>query len=182
VCISRFFGLKNQLVLLDAMKLWRTENRATRLELELAGDRGPTRHGLEREVRRRGLGSAVAITTVRSSADVAGALGRAHALVHSSRCESLSQAVLEAMAVGLPVLTGPNVGAREEIERRGGRISPAFDVESAASLKAALADLIGGYSNHRDDTLDLRALIHREFTDREFAAALDAAVEGKPRQ
>lgn len=179
VCISRFFGLKNQIVLLDTLARWWAEDRSPSLELELAGDRGPTRHELEREIGRRGLGSRVTITTVRNSADVAAALGRAHALVHPSRCESLSQAVLEAMAVGLPALTGPNVGAREEIARRGGRMAPAFDVESAASLEAALTDLTGAYPNHRDDTLDLRALIHREFTDREFATALDAAVQAK---
>ena len=74
--------------------------------------------------------------------DVPGLLATAHLFVHPSKSESLSNAILEAMAEGLPVVAS-RVGGNPEIvenDRTGLLVSPGRLDELASALRRLLDD------------------------------------------
>lgn len=176
VLVGRFFAPKNQRLLVEAADRWRALGRKPPLRVVLAGDHGEGRRGLEREIRRRRLRSEVTVSTIDGAAGVAAALRRAHAAVLPSRVESFSMAALEAAALGVPLLTGSQVGFRDELARRGVTPPPSFDVESAEALVGALDELIAGYGERRRQALELRAYVVREFTEERFSAGFAAIL------
>ena len=68
-------------------------------------------------------------------------LRRAAALVLPSYSENFGNVVLEAMAVGTPVVVTPEVGLAAEVERSGAGVVTSNDPPTlAAALRALLAD------------------------------------------
>jgi glycosyltransferase involved in cell wall biosynthesis len=112
--------LKAYDVLLHSLGLLSAEGR--KVELLLAGD-GPERTRLKELAERLGLAERVRF--LGDVADVPRLLASAHLLVHPSRSESLSNAILEAMAEGLPVIASA-VGGNPEIvaDGRSGLLVP----------------------------------------------------------
>ncbi len=97
----------------------RIRNQLANVEFLLVGD-GPLRAELEREARELGLESSVVfcgdrrdIPAVQASMDVA---------VLTSESESLSNAILEAMAAGLPVVAYRNGGNPELVDEQRGAL------------------------------------------------------------
>jgi glycosyltransferase involved in cell wall biosynthesis len=108
-------------------------------ELSLAGD-GPERPALENLARR--LGVADRVKFLGDVEDVPRLLSTAHFFAHPSRSEGLSNAVLEAMAAGLPVVACP-VGATGEIieDGKNGILVPAGAPQDlAAAMRRLLSD------------------------------------------
>lgn len=102
---------------------------------------GPERGGLEALTRRLGMQDAVRL--VGYQANPYRFMARADALVASSRWEGFGLAVLEALALGLPVVaTDCRSGPKEILERgRHGILVPVGDVEALARAMAqAVAD------------------------------------------
>jgi glycosyltransferase involved in cell wall biosynthesis len=129
--------LKAYDVLLHALKMLATEGR--KFELLLAGD-GPERGNLEALVGQLGLTDRVRF--LGDVDDVPGLLATAHIFVHPSKSESLSNAILEAMAEGLPVVAS-NVGGNPEIVkdgRTGLLVSPGQPNELAFAIHRLLDD------------------------------------------
>jgi glycosyltransferase involved in cell wall biosynthesis len=108
------------------------------LHLVIVGD-GPLRASLEREAAHLGIGKRVFFLGFR--ADVPALMIQSELLVHPSLSEGLPNVILEAMALGLPVIATA-AGGIPELIRDGetGLIVPAADVEALASAMLRLID------------------------------------------
>ncbi|MBI2490742.1 MAG: glycosyltransferase family 4 protein, partial [Candidatus Rokubacteria bacterium] len=104
--------------------------------LLLVGD-GPARAALEARARALGVGDRVLVTG--ATPDVAGHLAAADVLAAPSRNEGMGRALIEALALGLPVV-GAAVGGIPSVLGDGscGRLVPPDD---PAALAAALAEV-----------------------------------------
>lgn len=109
------------------------------LRLDLVGD-GPDRQHLQFAIDDLGIGDRVRLLGKRPTAGVAALLQRADAFLHTSCSEGISNAVLEAMATGLPVVT-TGVGGMAEAVRDGieGYLVPVRDADATAAALFRLA-------------------------------------------
>jgi glycosyltransferase involved in cell wall biosynthesis len=137
VCVGRLCEQKAQLLLLDAALLVRDSGE--RFELVLAGD-GEMRAQVEDKVRELGLRDMVRITGWIGSEQVRDEILAARALVLPSYAEGLPVVLMEAMALGRPVVTTYVAGIPELVTTPDcGWLVPAGDVVALA--KAMLACL-----------------------------------------
>ena len=137
VCVGRLCQQKGQLLLVEAIGT--LARKGLCVELVLAGD-GELRFEAERLIARRGLGDRIRITGWIDSARVREEILAARALVLPSLSEGLPVVLMEAMALGRPVLT-TYVGGIPELVRHGehGWLFPAGDV---AALAEAIEDCL----------------------------------------
>ncbi len=137
VCVGRLCEQKGQLLLVEALALARARGAA--VDLVLAGD-GEMRAEVEAAVARHGLQACVRITGWIGSAQVRAELLAARALALPSFAEGLPVVIMEAMALGRPVIS-TYVAGIPELVRDGveGWMVPAGDVEA---LAAAIADCL----------------------------------------
>jgi len=78
----------------------------------------------------------------------------------TSRAESIPLAMMEAMALGLPVVSFPVGGVREVLSFGGGIVSRGFDCDE---LARAVADLIGNSVRRRELGSQAEQIIHQQF-------------------
>jgi len=137
VCVGRLCEQKGQMLLIEAAH--RLKARNVPFELVLAGD-GEMRAEIEAAIGRFGLERSVRITGWISSGDVRSEILGARALVLASFAEGLPVALMEAMALGRPVLTTFVAGIPELVlDREHGWLVPAGDVDALAkALEACL--------------------------------------------
>ena len=135
-CVARFHPVKGHETLLRGF----AEASAGRgdVDLLLAGD-GPLRGELEGLVSGLGLGGRVHFLGVRR--DVPELLKASDLFAMTSLCEAASLTILEAMAVGLPVVV-TDVGGNPEIVRDevDGLLVPSGDVGATANALGRLLD------------------------------------------
>lgn len=112
--------------------------RVPELTLVIVGD-GPQRGRLEGEVTRLGLESRVSFRGL--SPEVSEVLRASDAFLLSSHGEGMSNALLEAMACGLPCLASRSVGGARELLGEGRGIL--LPDEDAAAWAAAIERLVG---------------------------------------
>lgn len=109
--VGSFLPVKNQALLIEAMRLVRAQGLP--ISLQLVGD-GETRARIERKVRAQGLEELVTLTShVAGPERVTVEMAAADALVMPSLSEGLPRVVLEAMAAGLPVIGSDVPGIRQ---------------------------------------------------------------------
>ena len=138
VCVGRLADQKGQLALLEALA--RLHAQGVTFDMVLAGD-GPMRPALEERVRRLGLENQVRITGWLSNAAVREEILAARALVLSSFAEGLPVVLMEALALGRPVVSTYLAGIPELVESGvSGWLVPAGSV---TALTAALAEVLG---------------------------------------
>lgn len=138
IAVGRLERQKGYDLLLEAFA--RCADAAPSWDLVIVGE-GSCRGGLERQASRLGLDARVRFPGF--SSDVSASLSKAHAYVLSSRYEGFPNALLEAMAHGLPVVaTDCPSGPAEIIENdRNGLLAACGSVEHlAAQLTRALTD------------------------------------------
>jgi len=137
VCVGRLSEQKGHLVLVEAAAALAAEGRA--FELTLVGD-GPLRGALEERVRRAGLGERIRFAGWRSAGEVRDAILASRALVLPSFAEGLPVVLMEALALGRPVVTTAVAGIPELVEGGVcGWVVPAGSVEALVpALRAAL--------------------------------------------
>ncbi len=113
--------------------------RSSSAHLMIAGD-GPLRSDLERQIRGTPLGQRVHLLGPRR--DVPDLLRAADLFVFPSRTEGLPNALLEAMACGLPIVTTDVPGCRDLIcDQINGLVVPYDDVAALApAMQAQLTD------------------------------------------
>ncbi len=131
VCVGRLCEQKGQLLLVAAAAA--LARVGVRFELVLAGD-GEMRPEIEASIAANGLGDRVRITGWISSAQVKAELLAARALVLPSFAEGLPVVIMEAMALGRPVISTFIAGIPELVRTgREGWLIPAGDVEALAT-------------------------------------------------
>jgi glycosyltransferase involved in cell wall biosynthesis len=137
VCVGRLAEQKGQLLLVAAVA--RLADAGRDVELVLAGD-GPMRRDIERAIREQNLGDRVRITGWLSNDAVRAEMVAARAVVLPSFAEGLPVVLMEALALGRPVVT-THIAGIPELVRHGvnGWLVPAGDV---AALTGALADAL----------------------------------------
>ena len=130
VCVGRLCEQKGQLLLVSAAAALAREGVA--FELVLAGD-GEMRAVIEQAIAAHGIGDRVRITGWIGSAQVKTELLGARALVLPSFAEGLPVVIMEAMALGRPVISTYIAGI-PELVRTGteGWLIPAGDVDALA--------------------------------------------------
>ncbi len=148
--------MKNHSLLLRAAARLQTTN--PNVECILVGD-GRLRPELEREAASLGLGDRVKFLGDRR--DVPAILASLDVSVLSSDSESLSNAVIESMAAGVPVVA-TSVGANPELLDRGrGILVP---VRDDAALAAALSNLLNDGALRAQMGQNCRTFAQENFT------------------
>lgn len=137
-CVGRLSGQKGQLLLIEAASRLKAEG--VDFELVLAGD-GEMRPVLEERIRREGLERHVRITGWISAEQVKSALESSRALVLPSFAEGLPVVIMEAMALGRPIISTYIAGIPELVlDNKCGWLVPAGDVNALLdAMRACLA-------------------------------------------
>lgn len=154
VCVGRICEQKGQLLLVDALAALR--ERGVPFMIVFAGD-GELRGELERRIDARGLRDAARITGWISGPQVQHELLQARALVLPSFAEGLPVVIMEAMALGRPVVTTFVAGIPELVAHgETGWLVPAGDVPALADAieRCLAADVptlarVGGQARQR---------------------------------
>lgn len=138
VCVARLVRLKGHAVLLEAAALLAAEGIA--FELVLAGD-GPYRARIVEMIRMHGLEDRVKVAGWMNAAQVRDALLEARAMVLPSLSEGLPVVIMEALALGRPVVATAISGIPELVEPGvTGWLVPAGSAEPLArALREVLA-------------------------------------------
>jgi colanic acid/amylovoran biosynthesis glycosyltransferase len=130
LCIGRLCEQKGQLLLLQAIK--KVIDSGHQLKIVLAGD-GEMRPDIEQFIQQNALSDVVTITGWISSEQVKQYLLASDAMVLPSFAEGLPVAIMEAMAVGTPVITTYIAGIPELISSgHNGLLAPAGDPDATA--------------------------------------------------
>ncbi len=137
VCVGRLCVEKGQLVLLEAARLM--VERGMQFELILAGD-GPLRERLEQRIATAGLAAHVKITGWLSSEQVKQQILDSRAMVLPSFAEGLPVVIMEALALGRPVISTPVAGIPELLEqgKNGWLVQPGSPEQLAAAMTEAI--------------------------------------------
>ncbi len=138
VCVGRICEQKGQLLLLDAIAILKGEG--IDVKLVLAGD-GPMRSEAEHRIQNLGIGDNIRITGWLSGEQIKEELEQSRTLVLPSFAEGLPVVIMEALALGRPVITTYIAGIPElVIDGKNGWLVPAGSIESlAAAMKECLA-------------------------------------------
>ena len=137
VCIGRLTAQKGQLVLVDAVA--RLISEGCRLRLVLAGD-GEMRQVIEKRIAFHGIQDSVEITGWIGEKRIRELLQESRAMVLPSVAEGLPVAIMEAFALGRPVITSAITGIPELVvhQRNGWLVVPA----SVADLTKAMMECL----------------------------------------
>lgn len=142
VCVGRLCEQKGQALLVQAAQ--RLAADGERFELVLVGD-GEMRGDIERLIATHDLGKVVSITGWADGAEVQRQLAAARALVLPSFAEGLPVVIMEAFALGRPVISTAIAGIPELVQDgKNGWLIPAGDVGAIeGAMRAALAADVG---------------------------------------
>lgn len=141
VCVGRLCPQKGQVLIPAAVADVVTAHPD--LKVTLVGD-GESRPAIEGEITRLGLGDRVTLAGWASNAEVRAHIGRARALLLPSFAEGLPIVIMEALALGRPVITTYIAGIPELVDEGCGWIVPAGD---EAGLRAALTGVMQANSD-----------------------------------
>ncbi len=137
VIVARLSSEKGHLVLLQALAILVREG--VPFEMTVIGD-GPMRPQIERAIQELGLAQHVELVGARSNADVRTAIRGARALVLSSFIEGVPIVLMEAMALGRPVIATHVGGIPELVDRDCGWLVPAGSAERLAEAMKQCLD------------------------------------------
>jgi colanic acid/amylovoran biosynthesis glycosyltransferase len=123
VCVGRISAQKGHFVLVEALRLLR--ERGVLARVVFAGD-GELRESLERAIEAAGVRDQVEITGWIDEAEIRRRIRAARALVLASFAEGLPMVLMEALAVGRPVVATRIAGIPELVEhgRSGWLVTP----------------------------------------------------------
>jgi len=114
--VGRLSATKRVEMLIDAVEILRREN--VEVHLSVAGS-GSLEEGLKERIAGKGLGDFIEMMGRLEAEEMAGVYGASDILVSATMQEGMSNAMLEAMASGLPIITTRCEGAEELISDNG---------------------------------------------------------------
>lgn len=140
VYVGRLHAQKGLDILLRACQQLRQQQGVGPICLQLVGD-GPLKNELQQQAKQLGIREQVDFVGQTNHEQVLEYLRRADIFVLPSRAEGISNALLEAMASGLPVVVSNVPGNVDVIENRKNGLL--FEVDDADSLAMNLNSLLG---------------------------------------
>lgn len=117
IVVARFMPMKNINRILDAYSRYRQDHDAPR-QLHLCGS-GPLEPDLREQVRKLDLESDVIFRGFLQSDDVTRAIASSLCLILFSTQETFGNVIIEALALGVPVIASPICGATDEFLKSG---------------------------------------------------------------
>jgi len=168
VVVGRLSIEKGHLVLADAMR--RLPQRGEKIKLLLVGD-GPDRQVIEHayaevpELDVLFLGRRLDVTAILQASDL---------FLFPTLHENLSNALLEGMAAGLPVIASAVGGNIEVLKRGGGVLVPASD---PTSLADSMVTLLGSASLRAHYGGEARKVVQHHYTVDHMISGLDELYE-----
>lgn len=157
--VARLQPSKDHLTLLDAFDKLCSERPSLNTQLEIAGD-GTTRKELEAEITRRGLQERVTLHGTLNAEGVRDLLRSLDIYVHATMGETMSNSIMQAMAVGLPVIASAVSGVTNMVTPDVGLLYASRDV---TSLRSAITDLLDNPETARKLATDARAHAVRKY-------------------
>ena len=130
VCVARLSPAKGLPLLVQAAALLRDRNES--FTVDIVGD-GELRSALDRQIGELGLRGHVRLLGVQSSSEIREHLEQARAFVLPSFAEGLPVVLMEALALGRPVITTPVAGIPELVDKECGWLIP-FGSDEALAL------------------------------------------------
>lgn len=137
--VARLQPNKDHLTLIKAFDRLRAARPSVDVRLEIAGD-GITRPGLEAEIAQRGLQDHVTLHGTLGAEGVRDLLRSLDIYVHASFGETMSNSIMQAMAVGLPVIAGAVPGVTNMVVPEVGVLYPSSDEQALEKEIAAFLD------------------------------------------
>lgn len=135
VCVARLSAQKGITLLVEAAALIARDQR---FEIRLIGD-GEQRATIEKRIAELGLADRVRLLGWRSSDEVRREIAAARALILPSFAEGLPIVLMEALALGRPVVATAIAGVPELVDARNGWLIPSGSVDALAdALRAVL--------------------------------------------
>ena len=130
VCVGRLCSEKAQDLLISAVR--QVVRKHPTVQIDLIGD-GETRAAIEAEIARHGVGKNVTLFGWRSNDEVREIIASSRALVLPSFAEGLPIVIMEALALGRPVISTFVNGIPELVDETCGWLVPAGSVDQTAS-------------------------------------------------
>ena len=136
VCVGRLSAEKGHLVLLHALARLKAEPR---FKVVIIGD-GPMRSRIEEATRALGVANRIWLAGWRSAETVREAIAESRALILPSFSEGLPVVLMEAFALGRPVIATTIAGIPELVEPEvsGWLVPPGSSIALAKAIRAAL--------------------------------------------
>jgi glycosyltransferase involved in cell wall biosynthesis len=160
LCVGRLAEQKGHLLLIEAAALVAAQE--PEFELVLGGD-GELRASIEARIAELGLGRQVRITGWISSDQVRAEMLASRALVLASFAEGLPVVIMEAMALGRPVVTTGVAGIPELVQDGvEGWLVPAGDVQALANAMLACLRVDDGALKRMGDAARTRVLARHD--------------------
>lgn len=158
-CVSNFTPLKNHFKLIDAFRNVLLDGSKTRLVL--IGD-GPMRQEVQSYLESRSLREGVIL--LGSRLDRLKILPECQGLIHPGKGESFPNAILEAQALGIPVIASNDGGIPELVEHgvTGWLFPPDDELDMAAAIRKVLFDHEAAYGC----AVRAQEQVRKKFTDR----------------
>ena len=163
VSVGRLSPQKNQTMMIDGFK--RVLNVYPNYRLEIYGD-GESRQGILEYISSQGLKEKVMLRG--RSNDIQSVISKAKIFVLTSNYEGMSNALMEAMYVGLPVISTDLSGARELIiNGKNGIIIPIGDVNAFAQETVSLVSdemkmrELGGKACKIREMIDVNCIVEK---------------------
>jgi glycosyltransferase involved in cell wall biosynthesis len=186
LAVGRFVEKKGFHILLEACRILR--ERGVAFRCVLAGD-GPLREALEAQRRRLGLADVVEMPGAIPQDRLLELYARAHVLAQpcvvarDGDVDGIPTVILEALAVGLPVVTTPVSGIPEAVqEGRTGLLVPPGDAEGLAHALARVledGELAGRLAREGRRLVEARFSLERNVSL--LRRMMESAARGTPR-
>jgi glycosyltransferase involved in cell wall biosynthesis len=138
VCVGRLHEQKGQLLLIEAA--WKLKSQGVRCEVVLIGE-GPMRGEIERKIQELQLENCVTLAGAATTDAMIRLIEGSRALVLPSFAENFPSVIMEAFALGRPVIATYAGGIPELVEPgKSGWLAPAGNVDALAdAMREALA-------------------------------------------
>lgn len=176
LCVARLSGQKGLPLLIAACERLRADGAS--FSLTIVGD-GELRPTIVREIQQRGLDDIVTLVGIRSAAEIREHLARARAFVLPSFAEGLPVVIMEALALGRPVIATAIAGIPELVDDQCGWLIPAGSQEAlVGAIEAALAASPADLSQR--GKVGRERVLRMHDAGRNAALIIDAATNDTP--